>query len=68
MTRKPAASNASPLGLRTRDGISLGLLSPDARQRAAHLAGEGLAKIQADRLVLIHHGRALVDPIAAELI
>ena len=56
------------LGLRTRDGISLGLLSPDARQRAAHLAGEGLAKIQGDRLVLIHHGRALVDPIAAELI
>jgi oxygen-independent coproporphyrinogen-3 oxidase len=56
------------LGLRTRDGISLGLLSPDARRRAVHLASEGLAKIQGDRLVLIHHGRALVDPIAAELI
>ena len=56
------------LGLRTRDGISLGLLSPDARQRAAHLVSEGLARIEGDRFILIHHGRALVDPIAAELV
>ncbi len=56
------------LGLRTRDGISLQLLSPESRQRAAHLAAEGLARIDSDQLILIHHGRALVDPIAAELI
>lgn len=56
------------LGLRTRDGICLGLLSPDARQRAAHLASQSLARIEGDRLILVHHGRALVDPIAAELV
>ncbi|MEO7097735.1 MAG: radical SAM family heme chaperone HemW [Luteolibacter sp.] len=56
------------LGLRTKDGISLDLLSPDARQRAAHLASEGLARIDGNQIILIHHGRALVDPIAAELV
>ncbi len=56
------------LGLRTRDGISLCLLSPESRQRAVHLASEGLARIEGERLILIHHGRALVDPIAAELV
>ncbi len=56
------------LGLRTKDGISLDLLSPDAQARASHLATEGLARIDKNRLTLIHHGRALVDPIAAELI
>jgi oxygen-independent coproporphyrinogen III oxidase len=57
------------LGLRTRHGISLDLLSLQSRQRAHHLVTEGLARIADDeRLILIHHGRALVDPIAAELI
>ncbi len=56
------------LGLRTREGISLKLLNPEARQRAAHLATEGLARIEGERLILIHHGRALVDPIAAEVV
>jgi oxygen-independent coproporphyrinogen-3 oxidase len=56
------------LGLRTRDGISLELLSPESRQRAAHLASEGLARIEGKQLILIHHGRALVDPIAADLV
>ncbi len=56
------------LGLRTKDGIALGLLDSDARGRAAHFASEGLARIEGDRLILIHHGRALVDPIAAELV
>ncbi|MES2476656.1 MAG: radical SAM family heme chaperone HemW [Verrucomicrobiota bacterium] len=56
------------LGLRTRDGISLNLLGPEARQRAHHLASEGLASIHGNRFILIHHGRALVDPIAAELV
>lgn len=56
------------LGLRTSEGISLDLLSPESRQRACHFASEGLAHIDGERLTLIHHGRALVDPIAAELI
>ena len=56
------------LGLRTRDGISLDLLNPDAIARALNLADEGLARIDAGQLILIHHGRALVDPIAAEML
>ena len=56
------------LGLRTRDGISLDLLETDGRKRAAQFANEGLAIIQDERLILIHHGRALVDPIVAELV
>jgi oxygen-independent coproporphyrinogen III oxidase len=56
------------LGLRTKDGISLDLLSAESRDRAAHFAGEGLALIVGNQLILIHHGRALVDPIAAELV
>lgn len=56
------------LGLRTKEGIPLDLLDPEARQRATNFATEGLARIDGDRLILIHHGRALVDPIAAELV
>ena len=56
------------LGLRTSEGIALSLLTPDALDRANHLAAAGLLRLTADRLVLIHHGRALVDPIAAELV
>lgn len=56
------------LGLRTRDGISLDLLDRTSLQRAHHFANEGLARIENGRLMLIHHGRALVDPIAAELV
>lgn len=56
------------LGLRTRDGIPLDWLNPQGAASATHLAAEGLARIEANRFILIHHGRALVDPIAAELI
>jgi len=56
------------LGLRTADGIDLSLLEPQALTKAQQLAAEGLARIAGNRLVLVHHGRALVDPIAAELI
>lgn len=56
------------LGLRTTDGISLNLLDSSARERAKILTQEGLARIENDRLILVHHGRALVDPIAAELV
>lgn len=56
------------MGLRTTDGIPLALLDEDARCRAAVLAAEGLARIDGGRLVLAGRGRALVDPIAAELV
>ncbi len=56
------------LGLRTKEGISLDLLDAGARRRAAHFAEEGLARVENGRLVLIHHGRALVDPIVADLV
>jgi len=56
------------LGLRTAEGIPLTLLDAAARDRADLFAAEGLARIEHGRLRLIHHGRALVDPIAAELV
>jgi len=56
------------LGLRTSDGIALTLLDPAGRRRADVLAQEGLARIHDGRLILVHHGRALVDPIAADLV
>lgn len=56
------------LGLRTSVGIPLALLDSAALTRAETLATAGLARIEGDRLILIHHGRALVDPIAAELV
>lgn len=56
------------MGLRTGEGIPLSLLNPEALDRATHLAEAGLLRLTEDRLLLIHHGRALVDPIVAELI
>jgi len=56
------------LGLRTKEGISLSLLQPEALSRAETIAAEGMATIDGKHLILIHHGRALVDPIAAELV
>ncbi|MCF7732518.1 MAG: radical SAM family heme chaperone HemW, partial [Akkermansiaceae bacterium] len=56
------------LGLRTTDGIGLDWLDPQGVARAGHLAAAGLARVDGGRLVLVRHGRALVDPIAAELI
>lgn len=56
------------LGLRTSKGIPMTLLDASARSRALTLATEGLAHIDHDTLTLINRGRALVDPIAAELI
>jgi oxygen-independent coproporphyrinogen-3 oxidase len=56
------------LGLRTSAGIELSLLGEDARRRLYSLEAEGLARIEGSRLVLMGRGRALVDPIAAELI
>lgn len=56
------------LGLRTTEGIPLSLLDPDGRLRATALVEENLARIAEDRFFLIHHGRALVDPIAADLV
>ncbi len=56
------------LGLRTAEGIPLDLLDADALQRAEMLAANGLARLEKNRLVLAGRGRALVDPIAGELI
>jgi oxygen-independent coproporphyrinogen-3 oxidase len=56
------------LGLRTSMGIPMSLLDAAARSRATTLATEGLAHIDRDTLTLVGRGRALVDPIAAELI
>lgn len=56
------------LGLRTSAGIPLSLLGEAAIQRATALAGEGLAVIGDGRVILVGRGRALVDPVAAELV
>jgi len=56
------------LGLRTSDGIAMDLLDPPARARAELMVHENLARITGGRLILAGRGRALVDPIAAELI
>lgn len=56
------------LGLRTSAGIELSLLGVEALRRAAAVEAEGLAIIEGGRLVLTGRGRALVDPIAAELV
>ena len=56
------------LGLRTTDGISMDLLDAAGRQCAEILAADGLAVIHENRFILASHGRALVDPIAAELL
>jgi oxygen-independent coproporphyrinogen-3 oxidase len=56
------------LGLRTSTGIPMSLLDSAARSRAITLTTEGLARIDGQTLTLVGRGRALVDPIAAELI
>ena len=56
------------LGLRTSAGIPLDLLDVGARRRAEELTRQGLARIERNHIVLAGQGRALVDPIAAELI
>ena len=56
------------LGLRTSSGIPLALLDDAAIQRADALVAEGLAVIVDGRMILVGRGRALVDPVAAELL
>ena len=56
------------LGLRTREGISMDLLDEAGTKRAQALVEEEMATICDDRLMLSGVGRALVDPIVAELI
>jgi oxygen-independent coproporphyrinogen-3 oxidase len=56
------------MGLRTREGIPLELLDAAARQRAHTIIAEGFAESDGTRLRLVARGRALVDPIAAELV
>lgn len=56
------------MGLRTCEGISTALLDADALRRAGVFADEGFAILENGRLRLIGRGRALVDPIAADLV
>lgn len=56
------------LGLRTSSGIALDWLDPEGRSKAGQLAAEGIAVIESGRFILSGRGRALVDPVAAELI
>ena len=56
------------LGLRTKNGIPLDLLDAVGKSQAQILAAEGLAKITDQSFILIQRGRALVDPIAADLV
>lgn len=56
------------LGLRTAEGVELSLLGKESLRRVDNLVSEGLARIDGDRLTLLGRGKALVDPIAAELI
>jgi oxygen-independent coproporphyrinogen-3 oxidase len=56
------------LGLRTSAGIPISLLDDAAIQRAGALAEEGLAVVSDGRIMLVGRGRALVDPVAAELV
>lgn len=56
------------LGLRTKQGVAISWLDGDGLAKAKILEQQGLLKIDRERVVLIDHGRALVDPIAAEII
>jgi len=57
------------LGLRTRRGIELVWLTDEGRARAEAIAEDGLGELTEDgRFVLRGNGRALVDPVAGELI
>jgi oxygen-independent coproporphyrinogen-3 oxidase len=56
------------LGLRTTEGIPIELLDPAALARAKVFVQENLARIENGRLILIHRGRSLVDPIVSELV
>lgn len=56
------------MGLRTREGIPLDLLDAAALRTARTFVEEGLAECDGSRLRLVARGRALVDPIAAELV
>ncbi len=53
------------LGLRTREGISAGIVSS---QSARDLINTGLLRQSEDRLVLTHAGKLVVDAIAIELV
>lgn len=56
------------MGLRTSAGIAVDLLDASAFKRAEIFRAEGLADITDGQLRLVGKGRALVDPIAAELV
>ena len=51
------------LRVRLRDGLPVALLSQAERRRAAAVVDDGLATMQADRLVLTDRGRLLADAV-----
>lgn len=51
------------LRVRLRDGLPVALLSQAERRRAATVVDDGLATMQADRLVLTDRGRLLADAV-----
>ena len=55
------------LGLRTTEGIAIGLLDEDGKKRAQDLAELALLGIESERIKLTRRGSALVDAIAGEL-
>ena len=60
-------NEAVALQLRTAGGLPEARLHPDVRNQAELFAQEGLVVIEGGRIRLTRRGRALVDPIAGEL-
>ncbi len=56
------------LGLRTDAGVPLHTIGKNTKSETTHLVAEGLIQITNSHLRLTKRGRALVDPIASELI
>jgi coproporphyrinogen III oxidase-like Fe-S oxidoreductase len=56
------------LRVRLRDGLPVAVLSESERARAATVVNDGLATLQAERLVLTDRGRLLADAVVRTLL
>ena len=56
------------LELRLRDGLDLGVLDAAGREAVPGVVDRGLARVEADRLVLTREGRLLADGVVRELL
>ncbi|MGV0627609.1 radical SAM family heme chaperone HemW [Mycolicibacter minnesotensis] len=61
-------TEAVMLGLRMREGLELSALDADERERAATAVGDGLLRIDGQRLVLTDRGRLLADAVVRSLL